>query len=356
VIDLAVLLKHFTTDAVRYFCLREMVFGQDGDFTYEALIERTNAELAKGIGNLTSRTLTLVRQNCDGIVPAAPVGVSAALQAQANEVRDVVKQAVTEFDREFDEYGFSYALESVQTAATRVDKFLSDTKPWKLAKEPAERAALELVLHTAVEAVRHFAVLFAPVLPVSAQAIWQQLGETGNVAEIPPSTLQWGEAAGKAIGEIKPIFPNLDKGKVMEEIKQAEATSTPTEQQTVQPAPTEATAPAQPSYITIDDFAKVELRVGQILTAEPVPKADKLLRFTIDLGEAAPRQILAGIAQYYEPEKLIGRKVIVVANLAPRKLRGLESQGMILAASVGEDGRPVLAGFLEDVPNGAKLR
>lgn len=355
VIDLAVLQQYFTTDAVRYFCLREMVFGQDGDFTYEALITRINAELAKGIGNLTSRTLTLIGKNCDGIIPAAPVGVSAELQAQADEVRKAVKRAVTEFDREFDKYGFSYALESVQAAATRVDKFLSDTKPWNLAKDPAERAAFELVLHTAVEAVRHFAVLLAPVLPVSAQTIWQQLGETGNVAEIVPSSLQWGEAAGKAVGEIKPIFPNLDKGKVMEEIKQAEGTNTPTEQEAAQPAPTEA-APAQPSYITIDDFAKVELRVGQILTAEPVPKADKLLRFTIDLGEAEPRQILAGIAQYYEPEKLIGRKVIVVANLAPRKLRGLESQGMILAASVGEEGRPVLAGFLEDVPNGAKLR
>ncbi|HEX2489354.1 MAG TPA: methionine--tRNA ligase subunit beta, partial [Blastocatellia bacterium] len=114
--------------------------------------------------------------------------------------------------------------------------------------------------------------------------------------------------------------------------------------------------PAPPAYITIDDFSKVELRVGQILTAERIPKADKLLRFTIDLGEAEPRQILAGIAQYYEPEKLVGRKVIVVANLAPRKMRGLESQGMILAASVGEEGRPVLAGFLEEVPNGAKLK
>jgi methionyl-tRNA synthetase len=276
------------------------------------------------------------------------------LQAQAHEVRDAVKQIVAEFDREFNEYGFSYALESVQAAATRVDKFLSDTKPWNLAKDPAERAALELVLHTAVEAVRHFAVLLAPVLPVSAQAIWQQLGETGNVAEIAPNALKWGEAAGKAVGAIKPIFPNLDKGRIMEEIKQAEATNIPAEQ-AAPTVPTEA-APAQPSYITIDDFAKVELRVGQILTAEPVPKADKLLRFTIDLGEAEPRQIIAGIAQYYEPEKLIGRKVIVVANLAPRKLRGLESQGMILAAAVGEEGRPVLAGFLEDVPNGAKLR
>lgn len=358
VIDLAVLQKHFTTDAVRYFCLREMVFGQDGDFTYEALIERTNAELAKGIGNLTSRTLTMVRNNCDGVVPAASTEAPANLQAQANEVRTAVQQAVAEFDREFNEYGFSYALEAVQTAATRVDKFLSDTKPWNLAKDPTQRAALELVLNTAVEAVRHFAVLLAPVLPVSTQAIWQFLGEAGEVAAVAPATLNWGDATGKTIGEIKPIFPNLDKGKVMEDIKQSEPATQEPAPAPAAPAETPAApaAPAQPSYIGIEDFSKVELRVGQILTAEPVPKADKLLRFTIDLGEAQPRQILAGIAQYYEAEKLIGRKVIVVANLAPRKLRGFESQGMILAASIGDEGRPVLAGFLEEVPNGAKLR
>lgn len=365
VIDLAVLQKHFTTDAVRYFCLREMVFGQDGDFTYEALIDRTNAELAKGIGNLTSRTLTLVGRNCDGLVPAAPANVDAALQTQANEVRDAVTQAVAAFDQEFDEYAFSYALERVQAAATKVDKFLSDTKPWNLAKDPAQRAALEFVLHTAVEAIRHFTVLLAPVLPVSAQAIWQQLGETGEVNTVAPASLQWGDSTGRRIGEIKPIFPNLDKGKVMEEIKQAEAANQ--EQIPAPAAPAAEVAPAAPaapapeapvqlSYIGIDDFTKVELRVGQILTAEPVPKADKLLRFTIDLGEAQPRQILAGIAQHYEAEKLIGRKVIVVANLAPRKLRGFESQGMILAASIGDEGKPVLAGFLEEVPNGAKLR
>src|SRR5262249_23921924 len=149
----------------------------------------------------------------------------------------------------------------------------------------------------------------------------------------------------------------LDKKKVMDEIKQEEAASQAARTEEVKEQPAPALAPAQtvaaPSYITIDDFAKVELRVGQILTAERIPKADKLLKFTIDIGEAEPRQILAGIAQYYEPEKLIGRKVVVVANLAPRKLRGLESQGMIVAASFGEEGRSVLAGFLEEVPNGA---
>jgi methionyl-tRNA synthetase len=372
VIDLAVLQKHFTPETVRYFVLREMVFGQDGDFTYEALLDRVNADLASGLGNLASRTLTMVRNFCDGMIPSAGEA-SDELNVQANEVREAVEQAVAAFDREFDEYNFSRAIEAVSNARFRVDKFISDAKPWDLAKDPAKRAELELVLHTAAEALRFFAVLLAPVLPNATQAIWNQLGESGEVNQIIPNSLNWGTAAQKQIGEIAAIFPRLDKKKVMEEIKQEEAASqaaraqeskpeAPVEAKPAEaaPAPAAAAAPAEPvpgiAYIGIEDFLKVELRVGEIKTAERIPKADKLLRFTIDLGEAEPRQILAGIAQYYEPEKLIGRKVIVVANLAPRKLRGFESQGMILAASIGEEGRPILAGFLEEVPNGAKLK
>jgi methionyl-tRNA synthetase len=374
VIDLAVLRKHFSTDAVRYFCLREMVFGQDGDFTYETLLERVNAGLANGLGNLASRTLTMVSRYCDGVIPA-PGRADAELTARAGEVREAATQAIAQFDREFDQYNFSRALDAVWSAIERVDKFLSDAKPWNLAKSSDQRGALELVLNTATETLRHLVVLLAPVLPNAAEEIWQSLGETGKAAEIAPASLEWGESTDKRIGEVKPIFPKLDKTKIMDEIKQEEAASQaarteeskeqqpargpvePEQAVVTAPAASEASeAAAEPSYITIDDFAKVELRVGQILTAERIPKADKLLKFTIDLGEAAPRQILAGIAQYYEPEKLIGRKVVVVANLAPRKMRGLESQGMILAASVGEEGRPVLAGFLEDAPNGTKLR
>jgi methionyl-tRNA synthetase len=255
-----------------------------------------------------------------------------------------------------------------------VDKFISDAKPWDLAKDPAKRAELELVLHTAAESLRFFAALLAPVLPNATQAIWQQLGESGEVSAVIPASLNWGDGKQNQIGEVQPIFPRLDKKKIMEEIKQDEAASqaaraletktetepAPAEAKPVEAAPVAQVAVTEPApgvaYIGIEDFAKVELRVAEIKTAERVPKADKLLRFTMDVGEAEPRQILAGIAQYYEPEKLIGRKVIIVANLAPRKLRGFESQGMILAASIGDEGRPVLAGFLEEVPNGAKLR
>jgi methionyl-tRNA synthetase len=340
-----------------------MVFGQDGDFTYEALLERVNAGLANGLGNLASRTLTMIARYCDGVVPA-PGKAGAELTRRADEVREAVTQAVAQFDREFDEYNFSRALEAAWSAIERVDKFISDARPWDLAKQADGRGPLDLVLHTAVETLRHLTALLAPVLPNATQEIWEQSGEAGKVCEVAPSALRWGQSTGKRVGEVKPIFPKLDKKKVMDEIKQEEAASQAARTEEVKEQPVQSPAqaaqtvsePAAPAYITIDDFAKVELRVGQILTAERIPKADKLLRFTIDLGEAEPRQILAGIAQYYEPEKLVGRKVIVVANLKPRKILGLESQGMILAAAVGEEGRPVLAGFLEEVPNGAKLK
>jgi methionyl-tRNA synthetase len=369
VIDLAVLAKYFQPDAVRYFALREMVFGQDGDFTYEALIDRITADLASGLGNLSSRTLTMIRNYCDGVIPAATISQNAELDARAAEVKSAFASAQEQFDKEFDEYNFSRGLEAVWQAIAVVDKFISDAKPWDIAKDETRRAELELVLATAIEALRSATVLLAPVLPESTQVIWEQLGEAGNVANIAPSALA-PVAPGTRIGDIKPVFPRLDKKKVMNEINQAEAASQEQREaartQETKPetpaapapeaAPTASTAPEGIAYIGIEDFLKVELRVGEILAAERIPKADKLLKFTIDLGEATPRQILAGIAQYYEPEKLIGRKVIVVANLAPRKLRGLESQGMILAASIGDEGRPILAGFLEEAPNGAKLK
>ena len=364
VIDLGVLAKHFQPDAVRYFCLREMSFGNDGDFTYEALLDRVTADLASGLGNLSNRTLTMIRNFFAGEIPAVTLTENAELQSRAAEVKSAVANALEQFDKEFDEYNFSRGLESVWQAISVVDKFISDAKPWDIAKDESRRAELALVLNTSADALRNFTVLLAPVLPTATQAIWEQLGEAGNVAEIAPTALT-PLTSGTKIGEIQGVFPRLDKQKVMNEIKQEEAASQEARAQETKPESPVAAAPASPippvapegiAYIGIEDFLKVELRVGQILTAEPVPKADKLLRFTIDLGEPEPRQVLAGIAQYYEAEKLIGRKVIVVANLAPRKLRGFESQGMILAASMGDEGKPVLAGFLEDIPNGAKLK
>lgn len=360
-IQLEVLHQHFTSDMIRYFLLREVAFGQDGEVTYEALIDRVNSDLADGLGNLASRTLTMVRNYCDGIPPRIDVDDA--------DVRAGIAEAKARFDQEFAGLNFSRALEAAWGGLARIDKFITDNQPWKLAKDPASRLQLESVLSIAFEGLRHLALLVAPIMPESVRAIWGQMGLAGDPLNINPQEAKWAEAAGGSrIDQITPAFPKLDKEKIMTEINNetsqpatpaASGTAeVPQTQQTLKQEPpvTAAAAQAESNIITIDDFVKVELRAATVLEAERIPKADKLLRLQVDLGEEKPRQILAGIALHYTPEQLVGRKIIVVSNLAPRKLRGLESNGMLLAASIGDEGRPVLATFTEDVPNGARLK
>ncbi len=404
-LELPVLIQHYQVDVVRYFLLREMAFGQDSKVDYEVILERANSDLASGFGNLTSRTLTMIERYFDGFVPAPDISDELRLTAKragvdsdAMELASSLELVRDQFIGFMESYAFHRALETVWGMIARVDKFISDAKPWVLAKDESQRETLGAVLYRAAETIRWLAVMLHPLMPDSTRALWKQLGLTGDVENINPQSLTWGGLPqGTRIGEVAALFPRIDKGKIMAEIEKEMAdrneakSSTDTQQGThatqAEAVPDAVTAretkPTEPpmqgateaqavpvasqqaaatppegivNFITIDDFIKIEMRVGEILTAERVPKADKLLRFTIDLGEAAPRQILAGIAQYYEPEKLIGRKVAVVSNLQPRKLRGFESQGMVLAASVGDEGRPVLATFTEDVPNGARLK
>jgi methionyl-tRNA synthetase len=363
VIELDVLHKHFSIDAIRYFVLREMVFGQDGRFGYEALIDRANSDLASGWGNLSSRTLTMIGRYCDSRIPSGVVSADG-----------FIENARDQFLQHLENLAFSRALETAWSVIARVDKVISDAKPWDLAKDENQKQTLGAVLYQAAESLRWLSVLLHPFMPNASQAMWTQLGLDGSPAQVNPKELEWGELKeGSRIGDVQPVFPRIDKAKTMSEINKdasaagspgvhvTEADAVPAASETTQPAPpmthaTEADAVGVTSFIEIDDFAKVDLRVGQVLSAERIPKADKLLLMKIDLAEEQPRQVLAGIAQYYEPEKLVGRKVVVVANLKPRKLRGLESQGMVVAASYGDEGRPVLATFTEDVPNGARLK
>lgn len=349
VIDLAVLKRHFSNDMVRYFCLREMVFGQDGDFTYGGLIDRVNADLADGLGNLSSRTLTMVRRYCQGIIPRAH---GSQWGPEEREISTKAEDVRETFLKGFDAYQFHRALESVWELIARVDKYLTDNRPWVLSKEASERPRLETILNTAVKALRFVTVLLVPVLPEATTSIWRQMGMPGRPADENPEHLQFDAAVeGTPIGEVKPVFPKINKEVTMSEIQSKEHPSPATAV-----ARTESSSPGEREYITIDDFAKIDLRAGTVIEARRVENTEKLLLLTVDLGEDQPRQLVAGIAQEYKPEDLIGRKVIVVANLKPRKIRGIESNGMILAAAVGDEGRPVLAGFLEDVPNGAPLR
>ncbi len=345
-VELNVLHKHFTIDAIRYFCLREMVFGQDGRFGYEGLIDRANSDLASGLGNLSSRTLTMIANYCDRKIPPGQ---------SPEEMAGFIESARDQFVVHFENLAFSRALEVAWSVIARIDKMITEAKPWDLAKDDTQSQTLNAVLYRAAETLRWLSVLLYPVMPEASQKLAEQLGLAETPDKIDPASLKWAELReGTAIGEVQPIFPRIDKTKTMTEINQGASTPQPAEPATTHA--TQADAAGVVSFIEIDDFAKVDLRVGQVLSAERVPKADKLLLLKVDLNEENPRQLLAGIAQYYEPEKLIGRKVVVVANLKPRKLRGFESQGMVVAASYGEEGRPVLATFTEDVPNGARLK
>jgi len=370
VIEVDVLHKYFQVDAIRYFLLREMVFGQDGRFGYENLIDRANADLASGLGNLTSRTLSMISKYRDGLIPDGKISEQNYLQARragvdpdGQEIVSVVEHARDEFLRRFDNFEFSQGLEVLWTVIARIDKMISDAKPWELAKDEKQAETLNAVLYRASETLRWLSVLLAPVMPESAAKIYSQLGLVDDPSKVDQAGLSWGQLTpGTAIGVSDGVFPRIDKSKVMSEIKeQSEAAweSNATEPSAAQSGsihPNGIVGSVESNFIRIDDFLKVELRVGEIKVAERIPKADKLLRFEVDLGEEKPRQILAGLAEYYEPEKLIGRKVVVVANLKPRKMRGLESQGMICAASLSEEDTPAIATFLEDVKIGARLK
>ena len=442
-------------DALRYFLLREIPFGQDGNFSFDALVQRYNGDLANGYGNLVSRVVNMVHKYFAGVVPDSGPETPAE-----TALRETAGRTMAEFGPAFDELNFSEALKTLWTLVAETDGYLTANAPWKRPPErsEAEHAQLQArVLATAAESIRIITALVYPILPESAAKVWRQLGQ-GEIAEASKQAflaqVAWGALKpGTKFDQPAPLFPRAEKDAVerMQNLEDentrsaveaagdaqnvpksapeapmsalginphpdsqarpsapavaaapaaasvqapsstedspASASPTPVTpapidsvrpiatatvhavppelassrlSSTPAPAPAGAplhaptSAPEQPEFITIDDFTKVELRVAQILVAERIPKADKLLRLEVDLGYEK-RQILAGIAQYYEPEKLIGRKIVIVANLAPRKMRGLESNGMLLAASLPE-GSPVLAGFLEEVPLGARLK
>ncbi len=346
--------KVLGTDALRYFLLREVVFGQDGSFSYDALVGRYNSDLANGLGNLASRTMAMIHQYRDGVVPDGASDNHVAAHSES-----AVELALAAFER----FEFSKGLEIIWGLIAMVDKYIVEQAPWKLAKAGAESsAALDMTLYTAAEALRVITALLYPIMPQSAAKIWLQLGMAEHPDSVRVADLHWGHLApGQKLRSVGGVFPRADAKASIDKMKELE-TEELTRQMALLGKTAPAPAPTAPKaasdgagLISIDDFAKVDLRVGVVKSAAPVKGADKLLHLSVDIGEEQPRSIVAGIALAYKPEALVGRKVVIVANLAPRKLRGLESQGMIVAASLG-DGLPVLAGFLEDIPVGARLK
>jgi methionyl-tRNA synthetase len=390
------IVKVLGNDALRYYLLRETVFGQDGNFSREALITRYNADLANGLGNLSSRVLTMIANYCDGAIPAGRVAgeqLSDNHRQFLGRFSDVGAQIIL---AAYEGFGFAGTIESIWALVASADKYLVVEKPWTLASDPLRRGDLERVLYVAAESIRFIAVIAHPIIPDATQKIWEQLGQRGRLADVRIDELKWGDLKpGTKIGKPEGVFPRVDKKEALERIetmeneirnpgstqpdasttttkKPAEGASTGSSAAGTAAIPAGApgagasatvgasaaaavTAPAPGAKIGIEDFAKVELRVGVVKSAEKIAGADKLLKVMVDIGDEV-RQVLAGIAPAYAPEELVGRKVVVVTNLAPRKMRGQESNGMLLAASAGPDGKPVLCTFAEDIPAGAKVK
>jgi methionyl-tRNA synthetase len=341
-------------DALRYYMLRETVFGQDGNFSYDALVTRYNSDLANGLGNLASRVLTMIEQHLMGSAPGKP---GAAEDTRDVRINDLRRETILQTCQHYDRFEFSRALEAIWRLMAEVDRYLVETKPWVQVKAPGSYDQFVTTIYTAYRALREVVILAHPILPSTTQQIWKQMGQTAELGTL-DIHLDWPPIANARIGKIEAVFPRIEKSEAVERM---EAMESEPQKPAVAPAASTtagasgAAAQTAPEKIAIEDFAKVEMRVGQIKTAERIVGADKLLKLTVDIGSEV-RQICAGIAQYYEPEALVGRKVVVVVNLAPRKLRGVESNGMIVAASVGPEGRPVLAAFTEDVEVGARLK
>ena len=315
-------------DAIRYFLMREVTFGLDGDFSISGLIGRFNSDLANDLGNLLNRTLPLLHNFRDGIVPQP-----GEEDAESASIRELVNTATDGVAKYLDQLQFSEALAAVWTVVGRANKYMEEQAPWKLAKDEACRSKLDTVLYTVLETVRSVAILVQPFMPSSAEAIWQQLG-----IEQPLSDQKWIDAGtwgglkpGTHTGAPKPIFPRIDTKR---------AATAPKEEKKME-------------QISFEEFKKMELCVGKIVSADKIPDADKLLQLTVDIG-TEQRPVVAGIAQWYSPEDLVGKEVIIVANLAPAKIRGVESRGMLLAADV--DGTAVLLGVDKEVPPGSAVR
>jgi methionyl-tRNA synthetase len=392
-------------DALRYYLLRETTFGQDMSFSYEGLIQRYNSDLANGLGNLASRTITMLKHDYAGEIPLPIPGSGVYnvlaqgfdLRLQEEQIAELATDAKSKFQAAFENNDFSRGLDAVWNFISQINKYLVNEQPWSKTRQLDVGAGqfvtvkpehLQTVLYTATAALRFLAVLLHPIMPDACQKLWAQLGQQGAVKGQDLSSLKFEDLApGTKVGKPEPIFPRLDKAatlKNLDELAEADrerdkpkeasisvqndtgktpeasASSTPESRPSATtPAPAIGAPPPLPTpavpQITIEDFAKVEMRVGEIISAEAIPKATKLLKVMVDIGTEV-RQVCAGIAEFYQPEQLVGMKVVLVTNLQPRKLRGVESNGMIVAASVGEGGRPVLATFKEDVPKGSKLK
>lgn len=343
VVDPIGLIEEFGADAIRYFLLREINLGQDGNFSRDALIQRINSDLANDLGNLLHRTLNMVGKFQQGVV-LAPEGRS---EIDASLIEDAMTTVKT-FADDMNNMKISHAIKAVWAFISRANKYIDETAPWALAKDESKKQELANTMYNLVEALRVISGLIYPYMPTTAGKLWQQLNLPGTIEELRLADIEkWGGTpANMHIGQAQQLFPRIEVEKVKQPVKEAKNKAEK------QKSKKDKQKESQPEgEISIDDFAKIQLRVAKVLEAEAVPKADKLLKLKIDLGDEQ-RELVSGIAKQYKPEELVGKNVIVVANLKAAKIRGVVSHGMVLAASAGDDLKLVTV----DMPVGSVVR
>lgn len=335
------LIEVFGVDAVRYYLLSEMPHASDGSITYETLIERYNSDLANTIGNLVNRTIAMQKKYFDGVIQ--PNDTAEPLD---DEVKALAVKTLSDVDKCFNEYKIADSIECILTLARRLNKYIDETMPWALAKDESKKARLGAVLYNLLEGIRYLAILLKPYMPDTSKEILAQLNT--DVTDYDSLLTFGGLKAGESVGEPKVLFSRIDSEKLIAELVAKQEKQQKAEKERIE----EIQGIAK---IGIEDFAKVELKSAEIKACEPVKKAKKLLKLTLDDGSGVDRTVASGIAKWYTPDELVGKKVIVVSNLKSATLCGVESQGMILAADAGEDDVKVV--FLDSsIPNGSKIR
>lgn len=327
VIDPVILINRYGVDALKYFLLREYTFGQDGAFTNEVLLKRLNFDLANDLGNLVSRTISMIEKYCGGVVPSPKTEDSIDL-----ELKDTALSARAKVEKEMDDFKFNMALEEIWIAIRRANKYIDEKAPWVLAKDESKKDELDTVMYNLAETLRIVSVLIFPFMHTTSSKIREQLGLSGEI--LWDDAVRFDMSEGNTVHKKEAIFPRLDIEKELEELteiakeeakkKLASQTTDPVEKAILESVPLNL----KPE-ITLEDFDKIDLRVGKIIKAEKHPNADKLLVFKVKMGTEV-RQIISGVADSYSPEEMLGKNVVVVSNLKPRMLRGLESYGMIL--------------------------